>query len=422
MCDDTSDIHATCEEWGILPRYCSCEDTPSLCDDDVTADINATDDVTSDINATCKEWGILPRYCSCEDTPILCDDDVIDLPDETTNYTTYQAKNFNSNITLFVPTISVVCSFFGIIGNSAVLTVSYLHRVDISHNKLLIAELALVDLTNCVVQCFQVIHKFWSDEWVYGLAMCKILRSCKVLADFLCIGLIVIITLERFVGIIFPFQIKFSRRTMTHILVAINVFLAIAAITPYFYFVGVDTRKIRCEWEWYSTNFGYIYHWIIMVMYCIAPVVAVFVLYIIIIWHLRRQLQENTAISGRELMEKRVKENRRIMWILLSLVVGFLITVVPAKVIELYLGSSSFLTSYENISLLNTHEVLVYIDQTTQPLGVCIHPILYSAIDPKWRAEILQVVICRCNKRLSQRYNKQESTERKTRVTVECRV
>ena len=82
-----------------------------------------------------------------------------------------------TGVSYMYATIALVSSIFGVVGNAAVLCMAYRQRGNMSPCKLHIAELAVFNLVFSTVQIFNVLPLYWTNVWMYGLPMCKIMRG-----------------------------------------------------------------------------------------------------------------------------------------------------------------------------------------------------------------------------------------------------
>ena len=334
------------------------------------------------LEEVCAQVNITKVNCSCARTPSLCPF----LPSRSEYNTSYQ---YNLGLSQLYASVALTTSVVGIIGNAAVMLVSYKHRNDLPLYKKHITELSLVDFIFSIVQIVDVFRLYWKVEWIYGIVMCKLLRSCLVLGSLLTIGFIMVIALERFFGILYPLK---SKTKEINIFIGLHITVAIATIIPYFISLKIDDGSKRCVERWKGgRNASLVYQWFLAIFYFFIPVCATSLLYIKIFRHLSKQAQGNQLITCKVMKEKRMNENRRIMYILISIMVAFIAFTLPSRVIWIYGETRGFDTDTRQ-----TYYILVYIAYLTYPFHICVNPVIYSVIDRKWRKELF-IILCNSN-------------------------
>ena len=385
---------------------------------DLEATHSTTSAATGHIKITVesiKEICILAKIplseCLCTIKPKSCDngtDTNITKPILSTHYHDNLSlpidHNYFKSFSQIYASVTIICSIIGGAGNAAVLIVACKQR-KISHSKMLIALLAASDFTFSVVHFVNILYLFWTQHWQYGVIMCKLIRSFKLLGSLLTIGFILIISIERYLGIVYPLQKTFNNLRLAKKLVVTNIVIAIATISPYFIVLGVNYKTGRCIEMWSGGKEASLYYqWFLILFYFLLPITVISVLYIKIIRHLSIQAKCNEIINSTALREKRIKTNRRIMFIVLSIMIAFIVCTLPNKVIWIYLVSVDL--GIDNIDL---YMALVYIAYLTYPIRVTLNPIIYSAIDRDWRNDIL---IALHLQPLVLRWQKKETIER----------
>ena len=169
--------------------------------------------------------------------------------------------------------------------------------------------------------------------------MCKVLKSVDYLGTFLAIGIILTISVERFIGIVNPFSRGISNKGIQGILFA-NVVFGVSASMPLFYYNDVDSMGV-CKTIWpneYRDSF--IYNMFVLCAYLIVPAIVIATLYSLIVFTLH-----GTIIVGKDnffadprVRQKRLQENRRTMYVLVGVVVAFVLFVFPKHLITVYMN------------------------------------------------------------------------------------
>ena len=359
-----------------------------------TSDIEINTTTTTSTNEACDTKELCNHYtiiynvsmqnCSCSlrpDLPFICEIEamcieVLEIP--------YQ----NTYIA-----IAMVTSILGILGNAIVLLVVYSPNTsDPSAHKKHISELAFVDFTFSIVQLVDTIPLFWKHEWMYGDVMCRVIRSSLLLGSLLAIGFIVVLAMERFLGIHYP--LKNTQREI-HVFICLHITVAVVTVIPYFTHLEVGEDGM-CDEDWDGRgNASLVYEWYLAIVYLCVPTSAVAFMYVKIFHNLWGQaLLLRIIVAKKEVLQKRLHDNRRIMFILIFIMVAYVCTTLPTRVIWIY-----FVTSVQDGREVPSYHILQFMSRVSFSLHVCTNPIIYSLIDHKWRADVVLVwqrCWCKC--------------------------
>ena len=281
-----------------------------------------------------------------------------------------------------VAIISTVAMVIGVLGNAAVLIISYKDRRSLPRSKILITQLAVIDQVFSIINFVETVSLYWSSRWILGVALCKIVSASMLMSSLLPIGYILIIAVERFFGIIYSVRRDLNGGRLIYSCVIINFILALGTVIPILFVMEVG-KYGTCNATWPAgTKYTIPYQWFLMTFYVIMPVCIVSMIYIRIIAFLLDQAKHNVALSREDIKKRRDEENRRAMKILISILIGFIVCVLPTRAIQLYHAHK-----YDFNQNLTKHFALLM--NITYPLHSCINPIVYTAVDPKWRREVL---------------------------------
>eukprot|EP00111_Clytia_hemisphaerica_P004521 TCONS_00012929-protein len=289
-------------------------------------------------------------------------------------------------------TVETVASVIGIIGNLIVIAVAVRFRIGLAPCKMLIAHLALYDLFFAIFQFTYALPKFWVAKFIYGKFVCRVLRGAEYLGVYLAIGVILTISIERFIGIVNPFSRGISK-TGLNVILFINGLCGLMACIPIFYYSSITDLGI-CEVDWPNGSQDmFIYNMFVLIVYLLIPTIIIATLYSLIISTLHGTivLGKNSFIADPRLRKKRLQDNRRTMYVLIGVVIAFVIFVFPKQVIMTFLsyndyGWGSFANQRDMKA--STFVILVYIAHFTYPFHVSINPLVYSLIDARWRKDV----------------------------------
>ena len=174
----------------------------------------------------CKDFHIPPENCSCRIFKIkdpliksLCD---VDKPVIVT-HSTILPNIFGS--------LAVLFAIIGLLGNVLVILVSWSVSGDITTCQKLVTMLAVCDLVSGVFQFIKSLRNLWTSKWIYGFVLCKLFNGVEQLGTCLSMGLILLICVERYVGITRPFDGGLSPRNLK-IGLFTNIALGVCAVIP----------------------------------------------------------------------------------------------------------------------------------------------------------------------------------------------
>jgi len=314
--------------------------------------------------------------CTCDNLPEFC----------LTKEQKYQFTcSFDTDLVEAI--VKVIANILGLLGNYLVLHVAYIHRKKIGQYRKLIAMLALYDFIFSILSMLTAIPLFWTCKWVYGPFMCKLLRPALNLGSIVALGLIVIIAIERYYGIARPFEKKPLLKNFIF-LNTMNILISIAIIIPLFVTLEIN-QDGRCSENWKGNKVSsLVYSWFLMIATFILPLMTISFFYYKILSFLHRQQKQTEGVFTNDKQQalNRIKGFRRITKILVAILVAYVVLVFPNRIVWVILDS----LGTSNISI-TTYRILKYVGLFPYMFHVAINPIIYSAIDRKFRSEVKQV-------------------------------
>ena len=302
-----------------------------------------------------------------------------------------EKKNFLTLYHLYAA-ITLLSAVVGTLGNSLVIAIAifnFLHNHELPSCKLLIAYLAACDFIFATLNPFISIPKFWTTERLYGKTLCKIMLTFEDLGSYLAIGIILLITIERYNGIVNPFKKGLSKSFLRYILL-INILVGVICIIPRLVFY--DTRNTgQCHRIWTIQEKDSVIYDIFMLLYFAIPFLIIARLYIVIICELRRKtkLITDCAIADPRLRRRCFQETKRTVYILLTVVVIFAMLVFPKHFVHIYFGIEGW-RNEKGLQNLNTdfYFALLFTAHLPYPLHVAVNPVIYSLTDKRWRKNL----------------------------------
>lgn len=304
-----------------------------------------------------------------------------------------------SLITLTRASLTIAIAVLGAFGNALVLLVRFLpnrqsfaqqRKNRQSVHQRLIAGLAFSDLIFACLFMVTYAPETSMCWWPYGNVFCKISKSLLMTSFALDITLIFVIAVERYYGIVYSHRGPWSQAKCNAVVWPL-VFICVGLSAPLF-FVYAVSRSGHCVEDWArvsAKNGSLVYSWISFLCFFLLPVVTVTVLHVrSLMWlhrtvfgHLMENLDDVTRLRF-------VKDNRRILTIMITILVSFALLVGPSHVVWLY---------YDHYGLnrvsFNTRLVLRLFCETTYAFHVAANPVIYSLVDSSFRKE-LKLLLC----------------------------
>lgn len=332
-------------------------------------DINDHADIFHQI---CNKLNVSETDCDCTYFPQLCI-----FENVSTNHTFKRSDV----ITMIYAAVSSAGACLSLLANSVVLVTAFLNRTKLSPCKIHIAQLAAINLLFSVLQIINTGPLFWTNEWIYGLFMCKCVRTLLETGTFLSVGYIQIIALERFFLVHSPLFIEEFNQRFKNLLVCINIALVIFSVIPYTTVLTIEDYTNRCiAVHDGNEDLFHFYNFLVVCLYSILPIISLLLLSAKMINQLRRKDKDILA----NLQTTRVIErNRRIMYITMIIFLFFIICTLPTRAITIYMdiiGSKS-----GNVSKYVTLTLISYF---TYPLQNTLNPILFSLTAKTWRRQV----------------------------------
>ena len=308
--------------------------------------------------------------------------------------------------------VSVVSCIVALLGNGAVIAVKF-KRKPTSHSRLLITELAASDSVFAILQLLSVVHLFWTNKWLYGRVMCKVLTSANALTRLYSIGFILLISIERYYGIMNISQAKKISRRLLHTLTAINLLIGFISVVPILMYSDVDPQLNRCFINWPRKSLdSFTYNLYVTIFYFAIPAITIGVLYSRITSYLWRETRNNYALhcGDKTALSRRVADNKRVAYILVAILLAFVVCAFPSQLALLYMDWVDSKVSRK------TFFILSYIILIPYPFHYAVNPIIYSLIDKRWRREIWLVLTCTTESQRGIRLSESTKSSRSTSI------
>ena len=247
--------------------------------------------------------------------------------------------------------------------------------------------LALVDLIFSFLSLLPNIPKFWTCHWIYGAVGCKLIVPMIHSTGIMALGFILIISLERFNGIVKPLLNSDESSSKKIFLMGfVNIFISFAFVTPTIVILKMEMGGPKtCGEEW-SFGLSLIYSWFSLIITFVFPIMVISYIYIRIVKSLRKSQYRIKNILSKKDQLRRKKEDDRITTIIISLLISFVLLVSPNRIYWM-------LHDYGVLKKLPlyTYGLFNYFSRISYDIHACINPIIYSLVDKKFRQSFLHL-------------------------------
>lgn len=341
---------------------------------------NETAAVVTSIFDLCLLFQIPKETCTCKNLPDFCDGE------DTYNPTLPPVHTNDETLTNWYAIYTIVISVIGIFPNLFVVIVTVKFSKEMNRSNILIAILSFNDMIFSMLYMMYSVPLFWTVEWIYGDVMCRVLRGVEFVTAALCIIIMLVIAIDRFLVLIFQLRVKYPVENVTYITLAIGIIITIASTVPYVIAVKIDPESGRCYEQWKDGKSALLaYQWYIMIVFYIIPVILISITYGYLMKYLTEQLTSSVVVTER-MLKKRLKDSRRIMKVLLSITIAFITFTLPNKVFWIYVSSKESVDQ-------KVHDAFAMVALVTLPIHSVINPFIYSVVDKGFRKNLSQMTV-----------------------------
>mgnify|MGYP001792636359 CR=1 FL=1 len=280
-----------------------------------------------------------------------------------------------------------------LIGNFLVVGVFYRNKTLRAAVHYFIMNMAISDLIYPVVYLpYRLSTSYFGNVWLIqgfaGDVLCKLTWNAGNLSNGVSTFSMIVISVDRFHGVVFPMKPPLLSRTKCRFVIVCVWLAAIAFCSPFFYLVKLvpdDNKLLRCvfnRWLFEMTWQKLILIFAFSVTFVSALVLTV--LYSSVVVRLYRQKYQFNLAT--EQIRRRNKNNRRITWMLLTVIILFYLIWIQAF-------SVNFIFLKDNVML-----PCIYTWSSKGailPLYTAVNPVVYYIYNDKYR-QGFKDLLCFC--------------------------
>ncbi|CAF1551824.1 unnamed protein product [Rotaria magnacalcarata] len=321
------------------------------------------------------------------------------MPLFTNNETTHLNTNLSTNISInsqqnspsddeapdhllyiIIPLYSIVF-FIGTIGNILViLTVVTVKQMRNTTNALIL-HLAIANLSFVLMCIPHTIYLYVVYSYYFPKFLCKIANTLMYLSAYVSIYILVLMSIDRFLGVVFAVKsTKYRTERNAHLAVIVVWLFGIIFASPnmiYYDVLLVDSTKdiwiclFRDDSSLLNTT-RRVTAYIFAVFGLIVPLIIIAILYGLII----KVLRENS--TGKQV----ARGKKRVTKMISAVISSFVICWTPMQIYLLY-------THHNRVTVL-----FAIVSQSLVYISACVNPILYAFLSEPFRKAFQQFLTC----------------------------
>ena len=280
----------------------------------------------------------------------------------------------------------IIVILVGAIGNTMVVITVVKTRKMWDATNIFIANLAISDVFVCVFDLPLSAYYQITDKWIFGEALCHVILPALAVVVYDSTLTLTLISIDRYLLIIFPLKKKFTVR-MAMVFVAIIAVVSLAVASPialYSKYVihddpELNIHRLYCIEQWPHPKYRMIYTIVTLLCQYFIPLLAIGILYYLIF---RRVRQRSQKISKNRSRKPRTRTTK----MLVAVVAVFAITWTPFHLLSLVAELNYDLVKGRWYKLSDALLRVLAMSSS------CINPILYAWLNDNYRKAFLSMI------------------------------
>ncbi|XP_070541409.1 neuropeptide Y receptor type 2-like [Ptychodera flava] len=286
---------------------------------------------------------------------------------------------------------------FGILGNLLVIFAILRSKKMRSTTYIFIGNLAVSDVTVCLLCLPFTLAASFQDSWNFGGFMCNFVPSVQILSVCVSTLTLTLIAVDRYYVVVRPLKARLSLRASLALIIAIWLVSACLA-SPIGFFSEIEIisiprlfQVVKCSEQWRSTNEKGLYDIVMFLLQCVLPLLIIGISYARILLHMNRRVVPGVRTQNQQATDtrKKMKTTKMLVAVIVSFAVGWL----PINIWILVSDFKFALVDNENMSLF--YHIFHAIAMTT----TCVNPFFYGLMNDAFREEYAGVfnslAVCR---------------------------
>ena len=193
-------------------------------------------------------------------------------------------------------------------------------------------------------------------------------------------------------GLVYMHREMWSK-TKWYVIGVVVVLICTGLVTPFWMIYQIQDGHCVEDWSQISsshTNGFLAYSWVLFLCFFLVPILTISILHARSLCWLHRTIFGEMLDTLDDITRDRfLRDNRRIMTILIAILVSFTLFVGPSHVISLYYD-------YYGVNHVSykTRRVLRLFSEVTYAFHVAANPVVYSLVDPSFRKGLQLMFKC----------------------------
>ncbi|XP_077992823.1 prolactin-releasing peptide receptor-like [Glandiceps talaboti] len=352
------------------------------------------------------EEGMLDRDRNASNTALLGDDvyysdfqgiyDYLDFLQNNVLNEKHKGPAFKFTIII----INSLIIMFSVLGNFLVIITIIRNKKMHSAPHLFLGNLAISDLTVCILCLPFTLAASFQNDWTFGSFMCNLVPTVQTVSVCVSTMTLTFIAVDRYYVVVRPMK---SRLTpCASLLVILTIWMISTGIAiPVGIFSGLEViaipglfQMIKCSEQWKNTEVKGFYDIAMFLLQCVFPLMIIGTAYVRILLHMNRRVVPGVRTKGQQATD--IRKKMKTTKILLAVIAIFAIGWLPLNIWILLSDFNFALVDNENMSLF------YHICHTIAMTTTCVNPFFYGLMNDTFRAEYVGIfnylALCRRKK------------------------
>lgn len=274
--------------------------------------------------------------------------------------------------------------FLGFIENLTVIIVITINKRLHTVTNIFISTLAFSDIMLCAFNLPFQLHYGITDYWSFGPVLCQIIIPMFAVPVFMSTLSMLMIAVERYILIVFPFRKKLTIEMAIGIVVVIIIFSVVCSIPIILHtehsheeidirpYIQDIIKKSFCIENW-KMKTSRAYTMFVFVLQFFVPYIIISVLY----------FQIYKVLKKRPIKRKETQKNYKTTRILIAITTTFTISWLPFQIFSIVSYFNPNISSHLGPAYKLTDLILKIIAMSSS----CVNPFLYGWLNDKFRKE-----------------------------------
>ncbi|XP_060575607.1 neuromedin-K receptor-like, partial [Ruditapes philippinarum] len=278
-------------------------------------------------------------------------------------------------------------SVIAIIGNGLVIVVIARDKRMQTVTNIFIANLAFADVILGMFTIPFQFHPALHQRWDFPEFLCKLAPSVKVLSVSVSVITLTVISVDRYVAVMYPLKAGFSKSSaIVCLLIIWGLGLGSCFPEGYYYYVHYMINAelkfvLTCDASWPTENFGKYYHLYLLLVQYLFPLLVINISYTRISCKIWGTKQPGNTVDRGNRDNARQRNKKKVVKMLIIVVLLFVICWMP---LQLY----NFIKEiYPQINEYKYIKIVWFCSNWLAMSNSCYNPFIYGLLNEKFKRE-----------------------------------